>query len=173
MRKATLLSIVLLTLTVSLRAQSDPVTDEMLKNGFLGTGTYTGNAEYNVNMYNGNLIVNIPIITLPGRAGHDLHLTMSYNSKQLVREEQILYGVNYWNPRFFYEGPTSGRRLVNCWPTLEYAGPNLYYFTTPDGAVHKLDRVVGDYLYATDGSGLPLWVFRQSGLAASVCCRRV
>ncbi len=76
MRKATLLSIILLTLTISVWAQTDPVTDEMLKNGFFGTGTYTGNTEYNVNLYNGNLMVGIPLLTLPGRGGHDLHLTM-------------------------------------------------------------------------------------------------
>ena len=55
MRKATLTALmILLTLTISARAQSDPVTDEMLKNGFFGTGTYTGNANYDVNLYNGN-----------------------------------------------------------------------------------------------------------------------
>ncbi len=113
MRKATLTALMILLLTAGVWAQSDPVTDEMLKNGFLGTGTYTGNAEYNVNLYNGNLIVSIPLVTLPGRAGHDLHLSLSYNSKQLVREELLQYGTNYWNGRFFYQGPTSGRWLVS------------------------------------------------------------
>ncbi|RPJ61955.1 MAG: hypothetical protein EHM23_04910, partial [Acidobacteria bacterium] len=155
MRKTTLLTVILLTtLTPTVWAQSDPVNDEMLKNGFYGAGTYTGNSEYNVNLYNGNLIVAIPLLTLPGRAGHDLHLTMSYNSKQLTREEYSQYGVSYWDGRFFQEGPTSGRWLINSWPTLEYYAGYYCYFTTPDGAVHDLDRFEGPYIYASDGSGL-------------------
>ncbi len=155
MRKATLTALmILLTLTISARAQSDPVTDEMLKNGFFGTGTYTGNAEYSVNLYNGNLIAGIPLVTLPGRAGHDLRLSMSYNSKQLVRYEENYYGTSYWYGRFFQEGATSGRWLVSSWPTLQYEAGPCYYFTSPDGAVHKLDRAEGPLLYASDGSGM-------------------
>jgi len=155
MRKTTLPAlIILLTLTATAWAQSDPVEDEMLKNGFYGTGTYSGGAEHSVNLYNGNLIVTIPLFTLPGRAGHDLHLGLSYNSKQLIREQYFQYGGSYWYGRFFQRGPMSGRWLVNSWPTLEYLGGSYYRFTTVDGAVHNIDYSEGFYVYASDGSGL-------------------
>jgi RHS repeat-associated protein len=144
-----------LVLAVAL-GQTDPTDDEMLKNGFLGSGTYAGGADYSVNLYNGNLIVGIPLITLPGRAGHDLQLTMSYNSKQLVRRQVYTSANYYWQPQFYQDGPTSGRWLVNSWPTLKTDSSTCYYFTSPDGAVHKMDRegYPSGYYYASDGSGL-------------------
>ncbi len=77
---------------------------------------------------------------------------MSYNSKQLVREEQMQYGTRYWDWRLFQQGPTSGRWLVSSWPTLEYDGA-YYYFTSTDGAVHRLDRV--DYGFIWVGGRKP------------------
>ena len=134
-----------------LMAEDDPTQDEMYKNGLLPTSTYSG--PQTVNMYNGNFIVSVPVLSLPGRAGHDLNLALTYNSKQLTR---YLNGSSQWVARWFHEGPTVGRWIVNTWPSLQFEGDLDAYFTTPDGAVHRLQREsTGHYwYYSKDGSYL-------------------
>ena len=134
-----------------LMAEDDPTQDEMYKNGLLPTSTYSG--PQTVNMYNGNFIVSVPVLSLPGRAGHDLNLALTYNSKQLTR---YLNGSSQWVARWFHEGPTVGRWIINTWPSLQFEGDLDAYFTTPDGAVHRLEREnTGEYwYYSKDGSYL-------------------
>ncbi len=95
MRKAILLFVgfwALVPASTLLGQSEDPVLQEKWKNGFLPSGTYGGNG-VSVNLHNGGFIISIPLVSLPGRAGHDLNITATYNSKQLVR--RLLEGGNY------------------------------------------------------------------------------
>lgn len=144
-------------LAPSALAQEDPVTQEKWKNGFLPTGTY-GGGRVSVNLHSGNVIATVPLFTLPGRAGHDLSVTAVYNSKQMVRRAYGGYPP-YYSAEYFHRGPTAGRWVLNVWPTLEVASTFPYvpqaYFTTPDGAGHKLDRWNGAHaVYSSDAISL-------------------
>lgn len=46
-------------------------------------GIYSG-AHENINLANGNLSIQIPLVSLPGRAGHGFTLTLQYDSKNWV-----------------------------------------------------------------------------------------
>lgn len=112
----------------SLLAQTDPVQQEKWKNGFLATGTYDSVAPGTVNLHNGGLILSIPLFSLKGRAGQDLNVGATYNSKQLVR----YYDGSQWVADYFYDGPTVGRWVVNLFPALRTAALNNppYYFSS-------------------------------------------
>ena len=153
--KASRLSLIVLITSLFLpvaHGQSEPEDMEMYKNGILPTGTYAGSG-VSVNLYNGNFTQTIPLISLPGRGGHDLNLTLTYNSKQLVREE---VGAD-WEGRWFHEGPTVGRWVTNFWPSLKSEGTpgNMtYYLTTPDGAVHRLVDLGGGTYGSVDSTNI-------------------
>ena len=88
MKHRTLLSIsalvALAAFSLCAFGQDDPREQERYKNGLLPTGTY-GGSSVTVNLHNGNLTTAIPLVSLPGRAGHNLNITASYNSTQMVR----------------------------------------------------------------------------------------
>jgi hypothetical protein len=161
MRHATkLLSIGLLCFLFQLSpvfSQEDPIEQEKWKNGYFNTSTYgaiNGNLySMNVNQHNGGVNLTIPLISLKGRAGHDLNIHATYNSKQLVRVEES--EDEYW-ARFYHEGPTAGRWILNIWPALEVVSSEIAYFTTPDGAVHKIsqDGYWSNWRYSDDGSNI-------------------
>jgi len=130
-------------------AQSDPVDEEKWKNGLLPTGTYVG-PNTKVNMFNGNITYGLSLVSLPGRAGHDVNITLSYNSKQLVHEDD---GTGTIHCRWFNEAPHSGRWFLNIWPSLEIDGGNAY-FTTPSGAVHHFIDLSTQYWETLDGTNL-------------------
>lgn len=61
--------------------------------------TYAG-AHENINLSNGNLSLDIPLLNLPGRAGHNLNLNVQYNSK--IWTPHATYGsgsdiIYHWN----------------------------------------------------------------------------
>jgi hypothetical protein len=154
--------VVLITCTVSLRSE-DVYEEEQWKNGYFGISTYGGPGsggyyQMNVNLHNGGVNLHIPLISLPGRAGHDLSIVASYNSKQIVRQydpymyDGIEYGPGH-QAHFYHQGPTMGRWMINVWPTLQIEG-DVYYFTTPDGAVHKLSKYSYPRYIAEDGSDI-------------------
>jgi len=153
----------LLTSTVSWALADDPYEQEQWKNGYFGTSTYGGPGaggyyQMSVNLHNGGVNLHIPLLTLPGRAGHDLAIVASYNSKQVIREypEWMYNGIEYdWGHKahFYHEGPTMGRWVINVWPNLKIDG-SIYYFTTPDGAVHKLSKYSYPWYVAEDGSDI-------------------
>jgi len=153
----------LLTSTVSWALADDPYEQEQWKNGYFGTSTYGGPGaggyyQMSVNLHNGGVNLHIPLLTLPGRAGHDLAIVVSYNSKQVIREypEWMYNVIEYdWGHKahFYHEGPTMGRWVINVWPNLKIDG-SIYYFTTPDGAVHKLSKYSYPWYIAEDGSDI-------------------
>lgn len=91
------LSIVTSCLLWNLPAQDDPYDHEASKNGYFQTSTYggflAGGGMYSlsVNKYSGGYNLHIPILSLPGRAGHDLNIYASYGSKQFWLEEGYVY----------------------------------------------------------------------------------
>jgi hypothetical protein len=74
-------------------AQSDPSHLSTANDtGVKPDQTYAG-ARENVNLSNGNLNIIIPLVTLPGRGGHDLVLSTSYDTKGWILERY----VDTWN----------------------------------------------------------------------------
>ncbi|MEJ2083068.1 MAG: hypothetical protein P8Y94_13075, partial [Acidobacteriota bacterium] len=148
-------------------AEDDPYDHETWKNGYFNTSTYggflSGGGMYSldVNKYSGGVNLHIPILSLPGRAGHDLSLYATYNSKQFWLENGQTwdaYHAEYvytFHSHSYLPGPNQGRWILNIWPSLVEESPNGFLFTTPDGAVHRLDDYSGYGWYvATDGSYL-------------------
>jgi len=107
---------------VSVLSQSDPVTEEKWKNGILASATYGGSGA-TMNLFNGGFMTSIPILSLPGRAGHDLNISLTYNSKQLVRR----YVDGIYRAEYFNDGPTAGRWILNVWPSLKIVSPGYAY----------------------------------------------
>src|SRR5437867_6969990 len=85
--------------------------------GIEPTYYYKGGLNEAVNVFNGNLNVSVPLLTLKGRAGLDLSLTLSYDSRQF---KFPVPGSIDWN----YQGPTMGRWVPNFMPYVrEYLVP--------------------------------------------------
>ncbi|MEE8584046.1 MAG: hypothetical protein V3T83_04260, partial [Acidobacteriota bacterium] len=126
--------VLLLACSGAALAQDDPMQEEKYRSGLVPTHTYSSLAGLgSVDLYTGGFTVAIPLLSLPGRAGHDLNLTLAYNSKQIVRYPYLSgHAV-----RFYDEGYTVGRWKLNIWPQLQQEG-STYYFTSPDGAVHRI-----------------------------------
>src|SRR5689334_20318585 len=113
------------------------------------TGTYTG-ASFassqieSVNITNGNLLVDLPLASLPaGRSGLRAGVRLSYNSKLWTTEtEQFPDCVNHLvNQTFLYEGDEGGWRYnFRYEPELlsNQQGNNKLQFRFPDGSVHVL-----------------------------------
>ncbi|MBI1763267.1 MAG: hypothetical protein HYR56_17725 [Acidobacteria bacterium] len=111
-------------------------------------------------LYSGNYNWNLPLVSLPGRAGHDLNLTLSYNSLVWLRLGTQMRFDHDWS------WPSAGFHLG--FPTFQ--GPYLntqtnlisYQMFTPTGRVVEL-RANGTNTYdARDGS-LTRLTFNGSG----------
>jgi len=80
--------------------------------GLKAYATYDGNRE-NINLSNGNLNINIPLLNLPGRNGHDLNLTLQYDSKnwtiQTVDTVEVIY--YHWKREWRWPSVALGWRL--------------------------------------------------------------
>src|SRR5947207_829335 len=76
-------------------------TDPSYTNGMIAYHTYLGGAE-NINLGTGNVSVQLPLLHLPGRNGHDLNLTYSYNSN--IWWVFYPHATNPWAPqdRYFW-----------------------------------------------------------------------
>ncbi|GAB4240672.1 MAG: hypothetical protein Kow00109_15870 [Acidobacteriota bacterium] len=152
-------------------AGQDPYEHESWKNGYFATATYGGvpGSQYyslDVNAYTGGYTLVIPVLSLPGRAGHGVELVLSYGSRQFYLEPWTQYGWSGYYYQFYVRsylpGPHCGRWHLNIWPMLKAAADGQsYYFTTPDGAVHHLHQPSSGWLVATDGSDLAYHSGRQ------------
>ncbi|ADV83861.1 RHS repeat domain-containing protein [Terriglobus saanensis] len=115
------LAFILLQSVVSLWAQS-PITPAN-ETGLPADGVYSPNDE-NINLTNGNVQFTLPLVSLPGRAGHDLHLNLVFNSKALSPtlnerpfdpvNETSAYGVfGGWQlPNWFTDSPIHIPQIV-------------------------------------------------------------
>ncbi len=153
-------------LTTELRAQgqnADPSTGF----GVVPYQTYLGESE-NINLGTGNVNIQIPLLKLPGRGGHDFTLNLSYNS-------QIWYVFNFtppqgkathqyanapgWNlslPQLMYDGnvPAYGNTQYTCdgnyrvkmWDGRTIYFPYVYgacYWVNGGGEATQVENLVG------------------------------
>ncbi len=101
-------------------------------------------------LYSGNFHWSAPLLSLPGRAGHDLNLALCYNSLVWLKSQ----GSMIFDPD--YSWPSAGFHLG--FPTFQ--GPFLdaqtnlssYLMFTPSGRVVELRRVTTSVYEARDGS---------------------
>jgi RHS repeat-associated protein len=138
------MSVVLCLLTNLSFAQSDGL-------GLQPYGTYSGD----VNLGIGNLNLTIPLFSLSGRDGHDLNVSMSYNSKAWVYTPhyshstgQLLYNTWELSPGAFWRLPlatTMHSELVTTGSinpgTFELKCWEHYVVTLPDGSSHSFPDV--------------------------------
>lgn len=78
--------------------------------------SYKGGLNEAINIYNGNLNVSVPLLTLKGRAGMDLAVYLSYDTSQfnIVSDGLCWRGKASLN----YSGPTSGRWVPSFAPSI-------------------------------------------------------
>jgi RHS repeat-associated protein len=167
-----ILLVSLLYTAIGLLAQSAPAT-QINSNNDTGLRPHTpySTGAGNVNLTNGNLSLEIPLISLPGRAGNTYNLSLQYDSKN-------------WVPHYTINGPIDityqwqiekrdvqtgdlGWHLstptvtVGSWRTDEngnHIGDNPDVVTLPDGSKHA----IGDKIYSNrsldseDGSFLAI-----------------
>jgi hypothetical protein len=85
--------------------------------GIEPTYTYKHGLVESINVYNGNLNISLPILALKGRAGLDLNVTLSYNSRQYKfwsNYEEGIDGIDY-----NYTGPKMGTWVANFCPFVK------------------------------------------------------
>jgi RHS repeat-associated protein len=150
-----------------LGAQSAPPTRITPSNdtGTTPFGSYSTDAG-NVNLSNGNLSLNIPIVSLPGRNGMDFNLSVQYDSKiwtpsaQFVNGTDIIYQWNSekrTNPmgdlgwRLTVPGVDPGVGDVD--QLGNFLGLDGSTLTLADGSKHYLSGR-GTVMDAQDGSGI-------------------
>ena len=100
----------------------------------------TGNS--GEDLLSGNFNFNIPLVSLPGRAGHDLNLTLAYNSKVWIKSSNysIRFDMDYgWpSPGFRLGFPTFYGPYVNS-----TTNRNSFGVILPSGAAVELRQVSG------------------------------
>jgi YD repeat-containing protein len=103
-------------------------------------------------LFSGNYHRSVPLVSLPGRAGLDLEITLHYNSLVWSRySNNIAFDADY------YATLTPGFRLG--FPEIEYhvpGGVEIYLALLPSGRRVELRAVAADEFEATDGSYLYL-----------------
>jgi RHS repeat-associated protein len=112
------------------------------------------------NLFSQDVYYSVPVLSLSGRAGLGLALTLSYNSKVWVKSGSTIYfnGDQGW--------PAPGWRLGFGRIDGVYSGPdsyNHYYYTAPDGSIHDLrynstsglyESIDSTYLDFNDSTGV-------------------
>lgn len=153
-----LLALICVSCPLWVRAQSQPTTLSTSNN--TGTNpyeTYAGVRE-NINLSTGNLNLVIPILTLPGRAGHDLVLAQSYDSKvwQLRGMSDPFEVWSYWWDQEI-PGSSAGWGAMLPWLFTDwvYPKPNVvckgaFILVMPDGAKHSFLKAKRDCTYISN-----------------------
>jgi hypothetical protein len=121
-------------------------------------------------LFSGNYHWSAPLVSLPGRNGLDLNLTLHYNSLQWVRFNNTMYYDPDWRTSYPY-GLATGFNLG--FPEIEsgftYDGTTSYLVTLPSGyrvpmrrvylsgSTSKFEAVDGSYFYlVVVGSTAPI-----------------
>jgi YD repeat-containing protein len=96
------------------------------------------------NLFSQDVEYSVPLLSLAGRAGLSLNLTLNYNSKVWIKSASTIYfdGEQSW--------PAPGWRLGFGRIDGVFSGPdsyNHYYYVAPDGGVHDLRYNGSDSLY--------------------------
>jgi RHS repeat-associated protein len=97
-----------------------------------------------INLFSEDVDYSVPLLSLVGRAGLNLNLMLTYNSKVWVKSGTAIYfdGEQGW--------PAPGWRLGFGRIDGVYSGPdsyNHYYYIAPDGGVHDLRYNSSSSLY--------------------------
>jgi RHS repeat-associated protein len=146
--------------------QSAPSTQVTANNqtGVVSYNTYAGDHE-NVNLSTGNLSVQLPLVSLPGRDHHDLTVSLLYDSRiyELKANVDSFYGFTGYS----WKGVDSGGWRLN-FPSIarmqhcDQIGDNLFdvYWsdftvTLPDGSKHHFDNQVGHVYHQRSCDGDP------------------
>ncbi|MBI1748460.1 MAG: hypothetical protein HYR55_18025 [Acidobacteria bacterium] len=125
-------------------------------------GSYLVSLPESINLYNGNVLASIPLISRQGRNGQDVVISATYNSKQIVK---VQTGNNSWQYQFNTVGPHEGRWRISNQPYVSYTSnvwvyandprctpPNTYgIYATPivtwvgsDGSLNEMHRTDTD-----------------------------
>lgn len=126
--------------------------------GVSSLGAYAGPsaAPGSANLFSQNVSYSIPLLSLPGRAGLNLSLTLAYNSKVWIKSGTTIYfdGDKGW--------PAVGWRLGFGRIDGVYSGPdgfNHYYLQQAEVVVLVLDRArlapAAFYLARRNGPDFP------------------
>jgi len=120
----------------------------------------------NVNLMNGNLNLEIPLATLPGRNGHNFVLSVQYDSKNWTPSATFPSGsdiIYIWKPemrkpqvgdvgwRLNLPSITQGPMVYD--QSGGFAGYGDFIVTMPDGGKHNIDSM-GYIMDSEDGSTL-------------------
>jgi RHS repeat-associated protein len=132
-----------------------------------GTQPYNlyGGVRENINLSNGNLNLQIPLLTLPGRKGHDLSLALVYDSKiyQLHYETDEFYGGYWywdWEERLASVGHVGWRvNLPSLWSgaTVVIQSPTqpkyctTFIVTLGDGSKYSFSTRIDCFHFNTEG----------------------
>jgi RHS repeat-associated protein len=119
--------------------------------GMTALGAYAGpsTCALKVNLFSKNAAYSLPILSLVGRAGLSLSLSLSYNSKVWVKSGSTIYydGDNGW--------PAPGWRLGFGRIDGKYSGPDgydHYYLVSGDGSITDLRYNSASGLYESRNS---------------------
>ncbi|MCI0538651.1 MAG: hypothetical protein L0Z50_25875 [Verrucomicrobiales bacterium] len=124
-----------------------------------------GGTRENINLSNGNLNLQIPLLTLPGRKGHDLSLALTYDSKiwQLHHEVDEFFGGYWywdWEHRLASVGTVGWRvNIPSLWggATVVIQGPQPKYCTTfiltlGDGSKYSFTTQINCFHFGAQGN---------------------
>lgn len=162
-RRTSVLSAIVL-LASSLTAQSNPSPNN--PTGLMPYQSYSGSHE-NINLATGDVNISIPLFSLPGRNGHDLSISMDYDSKlyylwtftppnsstptyamRYETNNSNLFGWRNGVPQLFSESVTSGTE--NC--------QTHYVLQTADGSKHPFPTVNTNCYAIYTGTQGTYWV---------------
>src|SRR5437899_7588007 len=78
--------------------------------------SYKGGLNEAINLFNGNLNVAVPLLALKGRAGLDLNVVLSYDTRQMkFWSDDCCLNYADWN----YTGRTMGRWTTTFYPYVK------------------------------------------------------
>jgi len=162
MKKLIILVVVLLCAPWAMASENDPINSTGIEPNF----SYKSGLNEAINLFNGNLYAAVPLLSLKGRAGFDLNLHLSYNSRlfQFWTDDfgNNCIGLNGVNG---YEGRiVDGGWLVNAHPYLYewYSddgelGYNLHAsITLETGETTEVSTAYAGYPLATTPDGIEM-----------------
>lgn len=139
---------------------SSPITPDN-KSGFEPFGSYSANGPDVVNLYNGNLVVTIPLLEIPGRAGQKFTIQASYNLKQWWLKPIGVNELAVWPMEEYEERSPGGDRMgwiIRAVPDVPQADMEvqvglrngqewyrrIWNITMPDGSRHRAHNTTTD-----------------------------